>query len=235
MNNESSKISQIKSHDLKPNKELLKAAATTRFPTPMAADPPKMSEEERIQYIASKFHDIMWALGLDLTNSSLIDTPLRVAKMYVKEIFSGLDINNFPAISCFEDPYHQETHANMVLVKTYFHSFCEHHFIPMDGEAYVAYIPNGKLIGLSKIPRIVRFLGNRPQVQERLCAQICDCMSVLLDTEDVAVSLVLEHSCVAARGVSDSESHTITNNLRGKFDKDLLIRKEFFEGINRKQ
>jgi len=235
MNEKSDKIiHEIKAIVSKLDPHLVKAAFTTQFPTPMASNPPEMSQEEKIYFIASKFKEIMWALGLNLEDSSLIDTPMRVAKMYVKEIFSGLDINNFPSISFFEDPYQKSSHANMVLIKTYFHSYCEHHFIPMDGEAYVAYIPKGRLIGLSKIPRLVRFFGRRPQVQERLCAQISDSLSTILDTEDVAVSLVLEHTCVAARGIEDTESHTVTNILKGRFDKDSALRKEFFEGVNRK-
>lgn len=234
MNDKSDKIIHEISSATKLDFNLIKSAFTTRFPTPMALDQPQMSQQEKIEFIASKFKEIMWALGLNLEDGSLADTPMRVAKMYVKEIFSGLDINNFPSVSFFEDPYQQNSHANMVLVKTYFHSYCEHHFIPMDGEAYVAYIPKGRLIGLSKIPRIVRFFARRPQVQERLGAQIADCLSLILDTEDVAVSLVLEHTCVAARGVEDTESHTVTNILRGRFDKDVPLRKEFFEGVNRR-
>jgi GTP cyclohydrolase I len=237
---EFSKVHQIKRNIDKPDEALIRKAAVTHFPTPMSHEPNNMKKEEKIEFIASRFAEIMWALGLDLEDSSLYDTPTRVAKMYVNEIFSGLDIENFPSISFFETPNHsddaghQESHANMVLVKTYFHSFCEHHFIPMDGEAYIAYIPKDKLIGLSKIPRIVRYLGRRPQVQERLCAQIADCLAILLDTEDVAVTLALEHTCVAARGVEDTQSHTVTNILRGKFETDSTIRKEFFEGVNRR-
>lgn len=216
-----------------PPEDIVKYAATTNFPTPLSSNAPVMSDAEKIEYITKKFSDIMWALGLDLSDGSLANTPRRVAKMFVNEIFSGLDVKNFPAISLFEDP-HQQSHNNMVLVKSYFHSFCEHHFIPFDGEAYVAYIPKGKIIGLSKIPRIIRFFGQRPQVQERLGAQIADCLSILMEVEDVAVSLVMEHTCVAARGIADTRSHTITNILRGKFKDDPSVRGEFFEGINRK-
>ena len=230
----SEKIQEFEEESINPPpRDIINHAARTNFPTPLSPNPPVMSDDEKIEYISKKFADIMWALGLDLSDGSLCNTPNRVAKMFVKEIFSGLDAKNFPAVSFFDDP-HQKTHANMVLVKTYFHSFCEHHFIPFDGEAYVAYIPKGKIIGLSKIPRIIRFFGKRPQVQERLGAQIADCLSILLEVEDVAVSLVMEHTCVAARGISDTQSHTVTNILRGRFDTDNVVRNEFFEGINRK-
>ena len=114
----------------------------------------------------------------------------------------------------------------MVLVKVSFTSFCEHHFVPMRGVVYVAYLPNERLIGLSKIPRIVRYFARRPQVQERLTAQIADALSLLLETEDVAVSCMAEHFCVIARGVEDGESHTVTNVLRGAFEKDANLRRE---------
>lgn len=228
------KVHPIKKFQGKPSKKLIEEAFITHFPTPMSDTPPTMTKEEKIELIASRFADIMVALGLDLNDGSLIDTPKRVAKMFVNEIFSGLDIENFPPISFFEYDYGKEYHSNIVIVKTYFHSFCEHHFIPMDGEAFIAYIPNGKLIGLSKIPRIVRFFGRRPQVQERLGSQIADCMATLLEIEDVAVTLVLEHTCVAARGVENTQSHTVTNTLRGRFANDPLIRNEFFDSIHYK-
>lgn len=220
--------------ELKITEKILREAATTHFPTPMSHFSPSMTDDEKIKYIEEKFRDIMWALGLDLSNDSLVRTPERVATMFVKEIFSGLKPENFPAISVFRDSV-QYRHSNLVAVKTYFHSFCEHHFIPMDGEAYVAYVPNGKWIGLSKIPRIVRYFARRPQVQERLNAQIADSLAILLETENVAVSLVLEHTCVAARGIGDTQSHTITNVLRGEFETNEMLRREFFEAINRRE
>jgi GTP cyclohydrolase IA len=213
--------------------ESLKFAAVTRFPTPIVENPPAMSEEEKIAYIAERFKDIMEVLGLDLNDDSLARTPYRVAKMYVREIFSGLDIKQFPQISFIEDRFEYQQRPNMVFVKVNFNSFCEHHFVPMNGTAFVAYIPNGKLIGLSKIPRIVRFFAFRPQVQERLTAQIADSLSTLLDTAHVAVSLTAQHYCIIARGIEDTESHTITNVLRGDFDTDETRRHEFFEAINR--
>lgn len=208
-------------------------AAVTHFPSPITNDSQKISKEEKIEYIADKFRDIMEILGLDLTNDSLKRTPYRIAKMYVNEIFSGLDYEQFPSISCFENCFQNKQGSHIVLVKVHFTSFCEHHFVPMNGYAFVAYIPNGKVIGLSKIPRIVRYFARRPQLQERLTAQIADSLAILLETENVAVSVTARHYCVIARGIEDENSHTITNVLRGKFDSDESIRKEFFEGINR--
>lgn len=175
----------------------------------------------------------MEVLGLDLSDESLAKTPYRVAKMYVQEIFSGLDPHAFPEVSFFKDEFHHEHHSNMVFVKIGFTSFCEHHFVPMNGIAYVAYIPEENLIGLSKIPRIVRYFARRPQVQERLTAQIADSLAILLDTDNVAVSITAHHYCVIARGIEDETGHTITNVLRGDFDTNPNLRREFFEGINR--
>lgn len=208
-------------------------AIKTRFPSPIIADHHLLSKEEKIATIADKFRDIMEILGLDLTDDSLASTPYRVAKMYVEEIFSGLDPSTFPRISLFEDKYqHQSNPANMVFVKTDFYSFCEHHFVPMNGTAYVAYIPNGKLIGLSKIPRLVRFFACRPQLQERLTAQIADSLSILLNTENVAVSVQAEHHCIKARGVECENSSALTNVLKGLFVNGDF-KQQFFEAINR--
>lgn len=210
-----------------------KKAAVTRYPTPLKAPLSPKSNEEKIAYIAEKFHDIMEVLGLDLTDHSLARTPQRVAKMYVNEIFSGLDLEQFPDITTVEDRYKHGEMSNIVFMKVNFTSFCEHHFVPMIGTAWVAYMPNGKLIGLSKIPRIVRFFARRPQLQERLTAQIADSLATVLDTEDVAVSIAAEHYCILARGIEDEDSHVITNVLRGQFETNTHIRREFFESINR--
>lgn len=211
----------------------LRQAAVTNFPSPIAAQQPSLTDEEKIDYITVRFKEIMEALGLDMTDPSLARTPYRVAKMYVNEIFSGLNPAQFPAISYIEDKFQHDQHGNMVFMKVNFHSFCEHHFVPMNGIAYVAYVPNKKIIGMSKIPRIVRYFACRPQVQERLNAQIADSLAILLDTDDVAVSLTAEHFCVMARGIQDTESHSTTNVLRGKFQSDDNLRREFFEAINR--
>jgi GTP cyclohydrolase IA len=217
--------------------ELFKAdnfAAITNYPSPISPDAPLMSAEEKIDYIAVRMKEVMEVLGLDLTDDSLAKTPYRIAKMYVNEVFSGLDINQFPEISFIKDQFTHQDRSQIVMVKVSFTSFCEHHFVPMSGVAYVAYLPAGKLIGLSKIPRIVRFFAKRPQVQERLSAQIADSLSLLLETDDVAVSIVATHYCVVARGIEDGESNTTTNVLRGRFSSDESLHKEFFEGINRK-
>jgi GTP cyclohydrolase IA len=208
-------------------------AALTRFPSPVLLKAVERSNEEKIALIAEHFKHIMELLGLDLANESLERTPLRIAKMYVEEIFEGLDPNRFPEISFIEDIFKHDQKSNIVLVKVHFISFCEHHFVPMNGTAYVAYLPNQKLIGLSKIPRIVRYFARRPQVQERLTAQIADSLALLLETEHVAVSITAKHYCVIARGIEDENGHTITNVLRGDFDTNETLRREFFEGINR--
>ncbi len=213
--------------------DIRKQAALTRFPTPVAKNTPKMSDAEKIAYIADKFRDIMLALGLDLNDDSLRRTPDRIAKMYVNEIFYGLDLEKFPDISVFEDRFKHSDKGNIVSMKVSFTSFCEHHFVPMVGQAHVAYLPHKKLIGLSKIPRIVRYFASRPQVQERLTAQIADALTLILDTEDVAVSTQAEHYCIAARGIQDDDSHAVTHVLRGEFNKNSMYRQEFFESINR--
>lgn len=207
--------------------------AVTNFPSPVI--PSNLSKEEKIAYIAERFKQIMEVLGLDLSDDSLARTPQRIAKMYVNEIFSGLDTDTFPEINFFDDHFEHDGKSNTVFVKVSFCSFCEHHFVPMNGTVYVSYLPKGKLIGLSKIPRIVRFFAKRPQVQERLTAQIADSLSILCETEDVAVSISAEHYCVIARGIEDGDSHTITNCLRGEFDTNETMRREFFESINRKR
>lgn len=206
--------------------------AVTRFPTPMIPGS-KLSREEKTDQIAHHFEKIMQILGLDLTDESLAKTPRRVAKMYVDEIFSGLDLNQFPLMSYIQDKYKLDGASNMVFMKVNFSSFCEHHFVPMIGTAFVAYVPNKKLIGLSKIPRLVRYFSRRPQVQERLTAQIADSLSLLLETDHVAVSIQAEHYCILARGIEDDETHAITSVLRGKFDTDPSLRTAFFEAVNR--
>lgn len=222
------------SKKLSPAKKKTKAhPAITNFPSPILDHSKQLSDEEKIEIIADKFKDILDVLGLDTLNESIARTPYRVAKMYVQEVFSGLDYKNFPPMSFFDEDFDKDHQANMVFVKVGFTSFCEHHFVPMNGVAYVAYLPAKKLIGLSKIPRIVRFFARRPQLQERLTAQIADCLSILLDIENVAVSIAAYHYCVLARGIEDEKSHTITNVLRGEFNHNENLRKEFFEAINR--
>lgn len=206
----------------------------THFPSPVTKAKNDLSDEEKIEIITDRFKDILEVLGLDLSNDSIARTPYRIAKMYVKEVFSGLDPNNFPEVRFFDEEYHHEHKANMVFVRVGFTSFCEHHFVPMTGVAYVAYLPDQQIIGLSKIPRIVRYFAQRPQVQERLTAQIADSIAILLGSENVAVSITAAHHCVIARGIEDEHSYTITNVLRGRFNTDEGTRGEFFEAVNRR-
>jgi GTP cyclohydrolase IA len=176
-----------------------------------------INDEDKIAIIEENFKQIMETLGLDLTDDSLIDTPHRVAKMYVKEVFSGLDDKNFPKITLFKNP----TNDGQVITvdNITVNSFCEHHFVPMIGMASVSYIPKDNIIGLSKINRIVEYFARRPQVQERLTSQVADCLCDILNIEDVEVSLTLTHFCVTVRGVRDSNSTTTTQTKRGLFQK----------------
>lgn len=192
-----------------------------------------LSDETKIETIAFHFAQIMKTLGLDLNDPSLQRTPHRVAKMYVKEIFSGLDPDNFPQATIVKDTLPENGSPSIICVKVSFTSFCEHHFVPFVGTAYVAYKPSDKLIGLSKIPRIVRHFAKRPQLQERLTAQISESLQEIMGTEDVAVSIRATHFCVIARGVQDDESEMTTNLLKGEFDSNPSLRREFFEAINR--
>lgn len=206
--------------------------AITQFPTPVHEKSLKIPDAQKIEQIEEKFKEILEILGLDTSDPSLAETPHRIAKMYVQEVFWGLKPENFPDVSFFPQEM-QEEGSNMVFVKVTFTSFCEHHFVPFHGKAYIAYVPNKKLIGLSKIPRIVSYFAKRPQVQERLTSQIADALCMLLENENVAVSLTAEHFCMIARGVEDENSHTITNVLCGQFKTDPSLRHEFFESINR--
>jgi GTP cyclohydrolase IA len=157
----------------------------------------------------------MEVLGLDLTDDSLKDTPRRVAKMYVKEIFSGLNPENKPAITLFDNRY---KFSEMLVERNIsVYSYCEHHFVPIIGKAHVGYFSNGKVVGLSKINRIVQYFSKRPQVQERLTVQIAEELKKALQTEDVAVIIDADHLCVASRGVKDVSSSTLTSSYHGKF------------------
>jgi GTP cyclohydrolase I len=190
-----------------------------------------LSAEEKQERIKAHFIDIMQTLGLDLQDDSLADTPRRIAKMYVSEIFSGLDYANFPKLTVIENKMRVD---EMIMVKTIdLASTCEHHFITIDGTASVAYIPSEKVIGLSKINRIVRFFAQRPQVQERLTEQILVALQTLLDTDDVAVNITATHYCVKARGIMDSNSQTTTTALGGAFKKNTDTRKEFLLSLPR--
>ena len=196
--------------------------------TPIRIDAFDLDDELKIELISKKFKDIMDILGLDLTDDSLKDTPKRVAKMYVKEIFSGLNPVNKPKIALFENKYNYD---EMVLEKNItFYSNCEHHFVPIIGKAHVAYISNGKVIGLSKLNRIVEYFAKRPQVQERLTMQIANELKQILNTQDVAVVIDAKHLCVSMRGVKDESSTTITASYSGKFKEDS-VKNEFLSHI----
>ena len=190
----------------------------TSTETPMRADAFAMSDEEKIDRIEGHFRAIMETLGLDLTDDSLNGTPARVAKMYVKEIFSGLHPDNRPNIRLFENKY--QYNEMLVEKDISFFSNCEHHFVPIVGKAHVAYISSGKVIGLSKINRIVQYYAKRPQVQERLTEQIALDLKETLGTEDVAVIIDAKHMCVSMRGVEDINSSTVTVHYSGAFQNE---------------
>lgn len=194
-------------------------------PTPMFSN--RYSKDEKIDLIAAKFAEIMSILGLDLTNDSLQETPQRIARMYVNEVFSGLQPDFFPRITVIEN---EMQYDQMVVIQDIeVLSVCEHHFQTIDGRATVAYIPNRQVIGLSKINRIVQFFSRRPQVQERLTKQIADCLKYILGTDHVAVHITAKHFCVAARGVQDTSSFTSTCDLRGDFRDSPATRAEFLQ------
>jgi len=197
--------------------------------TPLRTDAFELDDELKIELIEKHFKEIMQILGLDLSDDSLKGTPHRVAKMYVKEIFSGLNPANAPEVKLFENKYQ---YKNMLVEKSIsFHSLCEHHFVPIVGKAHVAYIPNGQVVGLSKLNRIVRYFARRPQVQERMTIQIANMLKDALGTNDVAVIIEADHMCVASRGVQDVTSNTITSEYSGKF-LDVKTREEFVRYIS---
>ena len=199
--------------------------------TPIRPDAFELDDEEKITRIEKHFKEIMQILGLDLNDDSLNGTPRRVAKMYVKEVFSGLNPKNRPHARLFENKYNYD---QMLVEKDItFYSHCEHHFVPIYGKAHVAYFSSGKVIGLSKINRIVQYFSKRPQVQERLTVQIGKEIQRVLNTEDVGVVIDANHMCVASRGVGDTNSKTGTAYFSGKF-KDENIKREFLNYINSK-
>lgn len=184
-----------------------------------------LSRDEKYQRIRESFTDIAETLGLDLRDDSLQETPHRIAKMYVDEVFCGLDYGQFPRISVIDNKMNVEEMVKIDDIAVV--STCEHHFVTIDGSARVAYIPGDKIIGLSKINRIVRFFAQRPQVQERLTQQVLVALQTLLETEDVAVTIDATHYCVKARGVMDVNSRTQTTALGGAFKADPRTRSEF--------
>jgi GTP cyclohydrolase IA len=192
----------------------------------------ELTEEEKIERIEILFRKIMFTLGLDLDNTSLRGTPKRVAKMYVKELFSGLDPKNKPKISLFENEY---GYREMLVEKDItLYSNCEHHFVPIIGKVHVGYIPHQQVIGLSKINRIVQYYAKRPQVQERLTVQIAQALKEILHHHDVAVVIEAEHLCVGARGIKDTNSLTVTASYSGGFE-DGSTKQQFLSFIHNKK
>jgi len=201
----------------------------TSIETPMRKDAFKISDNEKMLLIQDKFRDIMNILGLDLTDDSLNGTPSRVAKMFVKEIFSGLNPDNKPKISVFDNKF---KYGEMLVEKNInLNSTCEHHFLPIIGKAHVAYVSSGQVIGLSKINRIVDYYARRPQVQERLTVQIANELKKILKTEDVAVIIDAKHMCVSSRGIMDEGSSTITAEYGGVF-KNQQRKEEFLKYLS---
>ncbi|MEO6851620.1 MAG: GTP cyclohydrolase I FolE [Mucilaginibacter sp.] len=200
----------------------------TSYDTPLREDAFNLSDEEKIGTITHHFREIMLAMGLDLTDDSLKGTPARVAKMYINEIFSGLNPANKPKVTLFENKYRY----NQMLVEKdiTLYSNCEHHFVPIIGKAHIAYISSGKVVGLSKLNRIVQYYAQRPQVQERLTIQIACELKAILETDDVAVVIDAVHLCVSSRGVKDTTSSTITAEYSGAF-LDIATKSEFLKYI----
>jgi len=188
------------------------------YDTPLRADAFDTNDDEKIAVIAHHFRQIMDTLGLDLTDDSLSGTPRRVANMFVKEVFSGLNPANKPETKLFENKYQ---YNEMLIEKDItLYSYCEHHFVPIIGKVHVAYISNGNVIGLSKINRLVQYYAKRPQVQERLTNQIAEGLKEALQTNDIAVIIDAVHLCVASRGIKDTNSSTVTTYYSGKFKED---------------
>jgi GTP cyclohydrolase I len=212
------------------NKILIKAGVET----PMQINPlVGYGKGAQVAGISSKFADIMTIMGLDLTDDSLIDTPSRVGKMFVGEIFKGLDYSNFPKCTIVDNKFNYD---EMLLERNIIvNSTCEHHFLPIVGFAHVAYIPNKKVLGLSKLNRIVDFFCKRPQIQERLSCQIFETLRHILDTDNIAVCIEAEHMCVRTRGVEDACSDTITSKLGGDYKTKSEVRAEFYSLIALKQ
>lgn len=196
--------------------------------TPLRPDAFEVSDSEKIKIISEHFRGIMKVMGLDLEDDSLKGTPDRVAKMFIKEAFSGLNPANKPSTTLFDNKY---KYNEMLVEKNItVHSYCEHHFVPIIGKAHVAYISNGRVIGLSKINRLVQYYSKRPQVQERLNVQIALGLKEALGTDDVAVMIDAAHLCVISRGVNDVNSNTITTYFSGRFEEDKY-RREFLDLI----
>lgn len=204
---------------------------TTNVETPLRHDAFVKSDQQKIEAIQKYFAKIMEELGLDLTDDSLSGTPYRFAKMYVKELFYGLDPSKKPKISTFNNKY---GYKKMLIEQNInIDSACEHHFLPIVGHAHIAYVPNKKVIGLSKINRLVDYYSHRPQVQERLCLQILKDLQQSLETDDIIVVINAKHLCVSSRGIKDKNSFTTTTEYGGVFE-DINYRNEFFGSLSSK-
>ena len=204
---------------------------STNVETPLRQDAFVKSDQQKIEAIQKYFAKIMEELGLDLTDDSLSGTPYRFAKMYVKELFYGLDPSKKPKISTFNNKY---GYKKMLIEQNItIDSACEHHFLPIVGHAHIAYVPNKKVIGLSKINRLVDYYSHRPQVQERLCLQILKDLQQSLETNDVIVVINAKHLCVSSRGIKDKNSFTTTTEYGGVFE-DINYRNEFFGSLSSK-
>ncbi|NRB63557.1 MAG: GTP cyclohydrolase I FolE [Saprospiraceae bacterium] len=200
-----------------------------RLDTPLHSGAFDLSDDQKMAVIEEHFAEIMHALGLDLTDDSLKGTPRRVAKMFVQEIFSGLHPDNKPKVSTFDNRYE---YSRMLVEKNIeVTSTCEHHFLPILGKAHVGYISSGRVIGLSKINRIVEYYARRPQVQERMTRQILEALKEALDSDDVIVVIDAKHMCVLARGIKDNQSSTATLEYSGAFE-DPDLRQEFFQLVH---
>jgi len=210
--------------NIKPKKHLFAS-----INTPVKPDANNLPDEQKMQLIEAKMREVLDILGLDLQDDSLSGTPRRVAKMYVTEIFKGLNPDNLPKLSSFDNKY---KYGQMLVEKDIsVFSTCEHHLLPIIGKAHVAYISNGSVLGLSKINRIVDYFARRPQVQERLTVQIVKAMQEALNTKDVACIVDAKHMCLVSRGIKDITSSTLTAEYAGKF-KDPEVRKEFLRYLN---
>lgn len=190
------------------------------------------SDEEKIQRIAFHFSKVMETLGLDLNDDSLRDTPRRVAKMFVKEQFAGLNPDNAPSISLFDNKC--DYHGMLIEKNITLYSVCEHHFVPIIGKVHIAYFPAKQIIGLSKLNRLVQYYAKRPQVQERLTSQIAEALKVIFKHNDVAVVVEADHLCVASRGIKDTNSKTVTSCYSGKFETGDAKR-EFLTYIHKRE
>ncbi len=200
----------------------------TSADTPMRTDAFDKSDEQKMQSIEKLFHGIMEEMGMDMTDDSLQGTPHRVAKMFIQEIFSGLNPKNKPKISVFENSYNYD--KMLVEANISFNSTCEHHFLPIIGKAHIGYVSSGKVIGLSKLNRIVDYYSRRPQVQERLIMQIFNELKTVLETDNVIVIMEAKHLCVSSRGIKDESSFTSTIQYGGIFDQKEN-RNDFFNMI----